>query len=133
MKIEVRGIAGQLSFRAHVVDAVTEALGRLHVEPVTVQATFADDNGPKGGVAARCAIAVHLPNRAPLRVQHVATTARQALDGCLETLRTALVDLVERARDSRRHPKKYYTAKRLLGVLPAARPARRTARRRAGA
>jgi ribosome-associated translation inhibitor RaiA len=83
----------------------------------TARATlaFTDENGPKGGVATRCAIGLRLARRPELRAEHVATTGRLALDGALDVLERELTQLVERRRESARHPKKYYAARRLLG------------------
>ena len=76
--------------------------------------TFTDENGPKGGPAMRCAIGLTLPRRAPIHVEHTATTGRLALDGALDILDREVASLIERRRDAARHPKKYYAAKQLL-------------------
>jgi hypothetical protein len=76
---------------------------------------FTDENGPKGGVAMRCAIELRLPRRRAVRVEHTATTGRLAFDGALDVLERDLTQLVERQREGARHPKKYYAARRLLG------------------
>jgi ribosome-associated translation inhibitor RaiA len=47
-------------------------------------------------------------------VEHTATTSRLAFDGAFAALEPRLERYRERQRESRRHPKKYYAAKRLL-------------------
>lgn len=94
---------------------------------MAAQATFFDENGPKGGPAIRCALTVRLPYRPTVRVENVAETARLAFDGALAVLERQLERYRERDRDNRRRPKKYFVAKRLLmaGVAPERRPRRR--------
>jgi hypothetical protein len=61
-----------------------------------------------------------------VRIEHSATTARLAFDGAHATLVRQLERYRERQRESRRRPKKYFVARRLLvGEAPAAAPARR--------
>jgi ribosome-associated translation inhibitor RaiA len=102
------------ALRRRATAAVREALARLAVRPITAQVTFVDDNGPKGGRAARCAVTVRLPYRAHVRVEKVAETPRRAFDAALAVLRRDLERYRERERDQQRHPKKYFAAKRLL-------------------
>jgi ribosome-associated translation inhibitor RaiA len=102
------------ALRRRATAAVRQALARLAVQPITAQVTFVDDNGPKGGRAARCAVTVRLPHRPPLRVEKVAETPRRAFDAVLAVLRRDLEQSRERQRDRQRRPKKYFAAKRLL-------------------
>jgi ribosome-associated translation inhibitor RaiA len=81
-----------------------------------VSVAFTDENGPKGGVAMRCAIAVVLPRRPPIRAARSAATVGQALERTLDTLERAITQLRERGRDATRRPKKYYAAGRLLAA-----------------
>ena len=136
MTIAIRGISVDQPLRAHVAQQLSAALGRLAVKPVTAQATFFDENGPKGGVALRCALTVRLPYRPHLRVEETATSPRLACDGSFAKLERELEQYRERDRESTRHQKKYYTAKRLMsagpegtGGKPVRRPARAPARR----
>ena len=118
MTIDIRGMDDR-ALCARVSRRVTAALGRLRVSPVAAQVVFFDDDGPKGGVATRCALTVRLPYRRALRVEHVAETPRLAFDGGFAVLERQLARFRERER--RRRPKKYYVAKRLLtaGLEPA--------------
>jgi len=82
---------------------------------VGVQALFHDENGPKGGIDIRCALTVRLPYRPSVRAEHLGENERQAFDEAFAVLDRQLARYAERFRDSRRRPKKYYAAKRLLG------------------
>lgn len=114
MTIDIRGIPTARVLRARITKQLTAALARLQVEPTGAQVTFFDENGPKGGIAMRCALTVRLPYRPHVRAEHVAETPRQAFDGSFATLERELERYRERDRESKRYPKKYFTAKRLL-------------------
>jgi ribosome-associated translation inhibitor RaiA len=118
MTIEIQGIPRNRALRARVTSQVEEALGRLNVAPVTAHITFTDENGPKGGPDMRCGLTVKLPYKPAIRVEHVAATARLAFDGSYEALLRRLERYRERVRDNRRHPKKYYAAKRANAAGP---------------
>jgi ribosome-associated translation inhibitor RaiA len=118
MAIEIRGIGGNSALEAHVAGEMEAALGRMSVSPVEAEVVFFDENGPKGGIDTRCALTVRLPYRPPIRVEHVAEAPRLAFDRAFAALERQLARYVERARESRRRPKKYYVAKRLLGSEP---------------
>ena len=115
MKIEFRTRVGDAA-RARVADALKTALASLVVQPTIARATVTDENGPKGGRAMRCVVDVALPRRAPVHVEHTATTPRLALDGAVDVLERDLERLIKRRRDVARRPKKYYVAKRLLSA-----------------
>ena len=118
MTMEIRGIRRDPALRARVEKQVQSALERLRLKPITAQATFFDDNGPKGGLAIRCALTARLPYRPTLRVECTAATQRTAFDGAFTALERRLERYRERARDSRRRPKKYFVAKRLIESEP---------------
>jgi len=111
--IEISGIKDS-ALRAVISKRVGDALKPLQVQPVAAQVTFFDDNGPKGGRAVRCALTVRVPYRPTVRVEHTAVTPRLAFDATFKSLERQLERYRERNRDSRRHPKKYYVAKRLI-------------------
>jgi ribosome-associated translation inhibitor RaiA len=100
--------------RGRATRLMTEALARLTVGPIKGQAAFFDDNGPKGGRAMRCALTVRLPFRPSIRVERSAVTPRLAFDGAFAVLERQLERYRERDRDSKRHPKKYFAARRAL-------------------
>lgn len=127
MPIEIRGIQDDRVLRARVSRQVNAALELLRVAPVSASVAFVDDDGPRGGIARRCALTVRVPYRPAIRVDHVAETARLAFDGALAVLERRLERYVERDRDLRRRPKKYYATKRLAAPAGA-----RKTRRRAG-
>ena len=111
--IEISGIRNSL-LRAGIAKRVNAALKPLVVRPLAAQVRFFDDDGPKGGPAVRCALTVRVPYRPTVRVEHTAESHRLAFDATVKSLKRQLERYRERDRDSRRHPKKYYVAKRLL-------------------
>jgi len=113
--------------RGRATRLMAEALAKLAVAPVTGQASFFDDNGPKGGRAMRCALTVRLPFRPSIRVERSAVTPRLAFDAAFAVLERQLERYRERDRDSKRHPKKYFAARRALAGEPP--PSRKRARR----
>ena len=135
MAVEIRGIPTDRALRARVLAQMTTALGQLGKESVAAQATFFDENGPKGGPAMRCALTVRLPYRPHVRVEDTADTQRTAFDGAFAKLERELERYRDRDRESQRHPKKYYTARRLMTTEAggaSAPPGRRSGRRGLG-
>jgi len=114
--IDIRGRLADKPLRARVSRQMGAALRQLRVSPVVARAAFFDDDGPKGGVATRCALTVRLPYRPAVRVEHVAETPRRAFDGGFAVLVRQLARYREREREGHRRPKKYYAAKRLLAA-----------------
>ena len=112
--IRINGIKRDLVLRGRATKLMLAALARLSVKPVRGQAAFFDDNGPKGGRAKRCALTVRLPYRPSIRVERSAVTSRLALDAAFPVLERQLERYRERARDLKRHPKKYFAARRAL-------------------
>lgn len=114
MAIEIRGVPTDSALRAHVTARLTPSLAHLATKPITAQVTFFDDNGPKGGLAMRSTITVRLPYRPHVHAEDTATTLRAAFDGAFAKLERELERYRDRDRESKRHPKKYYTASRLM-------------------
>jgi hypothetical protein len=114
MRIDIRGIGDDLKLQAHVRGQMGEALSRRRLTPVSGRVLFVDDNGPKGGIDIRCTLTVRLPFQPLLRTEHTGGTPRRAFDGAFAALQRQLERGLEDARASRRRPRKYYTAKRLL-------------------
>ena len=111
--IEISGLRDS-ALRTRISGRLSAALAPVQVKPLAAQVAFFDDNGPKGGRAVRCALTVRVPYRPTVRVEHVAETPRLAFDASFKSLELQLERYRERDRDSRRHPKKYFAAKRLL-------------------
>jgi ribosome-associated translation inhibitor RaiA len=130
MPIEIRGVPTDRALRAHVTTRLTPSLAHVATKPIAAQVTFFDENGPKGGSAMRCAVTVRLPYRPHVHVEDTAETLRTAFDGAFAKLERELAQYQDRDRESKRHPKKYYTAKRLM--TPEAGGAGDTSKRRSG-
>jgi hypothetical protein len=75
--VSVNGIARHRELSGRVAQQLVTALGALGARPISVRAAFADDNGPRGGLGARCGLTVRLPHRPPLHVEHTAETPRR--------------------------------------------------------
>ena len=113
-KIEFRGIATSRALRARVMGAMTDALAALPRKPTRARVVFSDANGPKGGEAIRCALEVRLPQRRTVHVEDVASTPRLAFAAGLTKLERRLRRTREIALESKRRPKKYFAARRVL-------------------
>lgn len=114
MEIYIEGRVGSGIPSEHVRTRMRRALSRLPFSPVTAHVRFADVNGPKGGDDVRCAVLVGLPHQPSIRVERVAPTCRRAFESSYERLVRQLEERRERWQDDRRHPKKYYAARRVL-------------------
>jgi ribosome-associated translation inhibitor RaiA len=110
--------------RGRAMRLMADALAKLAVAPVKGQASFFDENGPKGGRAMRCALTVRLPFRPSVRVERTAETPRLAFDAAFAVLERQLERYRERDRDNKRHPKKYFAARRVLTEEAPRRPKR---------
>ncbi len=124
---QISGIERDAPLRARTAKLMAATLAKLVVRPVRSQATFVDDNGPKGGRAMRCALMVRLPYRPSVRVERSAETPRLAFDAAFAVLERQLERYRERDRENKRHPKKYFAASRALAgetSRPAKRPRR---------
>ena len=114
MAIDIRGVPVDKMLRTRITARLTTALARVTTKPGGAQATFFDENGPKGGLAMRCALDVRLPSRRRVRAEDTAENSRAAFDGAFAKLERELQRDRNRDRESKRHPKKYYTASRLM-------------------
>ena len=114
MTLEIEGINGQAAFRALIARKISGMFDGSRVVPTNVRVGFADENGPKGGIDIRCRVTVEIPRRRTLHAEDRAATYRLAFDAALTALERQLERDRGRQRTERRHPKKYYLAKRLL-------------------
>jgi ribosome-associated translation inhibitor RaiA len=110
MSFVMEGMALDDPFRAVIEEKVPAVLEHGRVRPTQIRVAFTDENGPKGGVAIRCALTVELPRRPPTHASAVAENRRLALDGALEALDRLLVRERQRRRELARRPKKYFVA-----------------------
>jgi putative sigma-54 modulation protein len=124
MTIVIDGIGHDPEFRSRVEAKLQETVDSLGVNALSARVGFTDENGPKGGVDHRCTIVLEVPRWPAVAVQHVAESSRLAFDQAIDALAQQVQRRVERARDSRRRPKKYFVAKRLLAGEGEAPPTR---------
>ncbi|MGH7318595.1 MAG: HPF/RaiA family ribosome-associated protein [Candidatus Rokuibacteriota bacterium] len=104
MLTEILGLRGQRRLRVEVAKQLRGLLGRRRIAPVSVRVAFFDDDGPRGGVAIRCALTVK-PKRGPvIRVEHTARSHFAAFNGRLAILKRQLKRRVERGRRRTRYP-----------------------------
>jgi len=113
MAIVIEGLRNG-ALRRLVEKKVDGLLRHLRQPPVAVRVGFTDENGPKGGPGIRCALSIDMARRRRLHVEHTAGTPRQAFDLAFDALERRALQEVDRVRDRRRRPKKYFLAKRLL-------------------
>ena len=111
--IEIAGLAIAPTLRARIVQQIRHALVGVQTSPVHVRITFADVNGPKGGLDVRCAIDVKIPRTAPLHAEETAVSDVNAFDLSEAAISRQIARQLERRQESGRHPKKYYAARRL--------------------
>ena len=131
MRIDIQGLERDPMLRARVGRLVGAALDTLKAAPIRARVTFFDDDGPKGGLALRCAVDLRVPYRPAIHIEHIAATTRLAFDGVMAALERQLERYRERTRENRRHPKKYFVAKRLLmDGIDAQRAPKRVRRRK---
>ena len=113
MAITIEGLSDPAPRR--LIGKKLEALGgHLARPPIAIRVGFTDENGPKSGVTIRCALTVELGGRGAVHAEDIAATPRQAFDLAFEALERRALKEIDRARDRRRRPKKYFLAKRLL-------------------
>lgn len=120
-RVEIQGLPRAEAVRVRAAARLATALAELPERASSARVVFADDNGPKGGAAVRCAVTVTLAGWGPLHVEDRATTPALALTGALTKLERRLARRRGIDRDSSRRPKKYYAAARALGAPPTGR------------
>jgi ribosome-associated translation inhibitor RaiA len=132
MSLVMEGLALDDPLRAVIADRITAVMEHGRFRPTQIRVAFTDDNGPKGGIATRCALTVELPRRPAVHAGAVAENRRLALDGALAALDRTMVRERQRRRELARRPKKYFVADQGLrpdgeAGLPPARRRRRSA------
>ena len=137
MSVLIEGLGDDRALRTLISGKVTNTLARLQVPVTTVRVQFSDENGTKGGVDIRCSLTIAVPHRPELHADTVAAEPRLAFEQAFAALERQIERDRERGRAERRHPKKYYLAKRLLeseassDATSASTPSRRRRRRSA--
>jgi hypothetical protein len=112
--IDIAGLAIAPSLRARILKRLRLALVGVRTSPVRVSVTFADVNGPKGGLDVRCAIDVRIPRTPALHVEKIAGRDVTAFDQCAAMMSRQIAEELGRRQERGRRPKKYYAARRLL-------------------
>ena len=132
MSIVIEGLGDDRTLRTLISGKVTTTLARLQVNSTNVYVQFSDENGSKGGVDTRCSLTLHLPHSRELHADTVAPDPRLAFEQAFDAVERQIERAKDRGRVERRHPKKYYLAKRLLEpeATPEATPESTTPRRR---
>ena len=132
MSVVIEGLGDDRALRTLISGKVTNTLARLQVVATAVRVQFNDENGAKGGVDVRCSVTIDVPHRPELHADTVAHDARLAFEQAFAALERQIERDRERGRVERRHPKKYYLAKRLLEpeANPDVTPESTTPRRR---
>jgi ribosome-associated translation inhibitor RaiA len=111
-QVEILGLPTREAERLRADPRLAAALAALPPGASSARVAFADDNGPKGGPAMRCALTLRMPPRRRIHVEARAVTPRLALDRALDRMERRLARSAEIIRESRRRPKKYYAAER---------------------
>lgn len=112
--IEIGGLAILPKLRTRVVQRLRRALVGVRTSPIQVHVTFADVNGPKGGLDVRCAIDVRVPRTPPFHAEETATDDVTAFDRSAVAISRQIAEHLGRRQENGRRPKKYYAARRLL-------------------
>ena len=132
MAIVIEGLGDDRALRTLIGGKVTATLARLQVNATNVYVQFSDENGSKGGVDIRCSVTLHVAHSPELHADTVAPEPRLAFEEAFAALERQIERAKDRGRVERRHPKKYYLAKRLLEpeATPEATPESGAPRRR---
>jgi len=128
MTLVMEGIALDDPLRPFIDTKMTALSRRGRLRPISGRVAFTDEDGPKGGVALRCALTIELPRRPTTHANGLGQTPRLAFDAAYEVLEQELSRERGRRRDVARRPKKYFAAS--LGHTPEGEAALPPVRRR---
>ena len=98
MTLVMEGIALDDPLRPFIDTKMAALSRRGRVRPISGRVAFTDENGPKGGIAIRCALTIELPRRPTTHANGLAETPRLAFDAAHEALEQEL----DRERGRRR-------------------------------
>jgi hypothetical protein len=113
VRLQIAGLPIDPSLRARIVRRIRRALVGVQTSPIHADVTFADVNGPKGGLDVRCAIDVQIPRTAPLHAEAIARRDFTAFDRSVAVITRRIAQRLLRRQESGRRPKKYYAARRV--------------------
>ena len=114
LRLEIAGDRIAPSLQTRIAQRIRQTLVGVQTSPVHARVTFADVNGPKGGVDIRCAINVQIPRTAPLYATAIADRHITAFNRSADVIARRIARQLSRREESGRRPKKYYAARRLL-------------------
>jgi ribosome hibernation promoting factor len=114
VRLAIAGLPIDPALRARIAQRMRRALLGVQTSPIHAHVTFADVNGPKGGLDVRCAIDVQIPRTAALHAEAIARRDFTAFDRSAAAITRDIAQRLLRRQESGRRPKKYYAAKRLL-------------------
>lgn len=122
----ITGIEHDAPLKARIDKLMMRRVKRAAHRPVRSVVAFFDDNGPKGGPAMRCALTVIVPRGPAIRVEHRAEDFDLAFRTAFSALERQVERYTDRERQDKRHPKKYYAARRATGASRSPRKSRRS-------
>ncbi len=104
MKIDVRfqGISASEALREHAVQRARFTLSRFGAEVRSVSVSFADINGPKGGIDTRCRVHVRGAGLGAVTLESLSHDAYSAIADVLDRAQRAVRRQLERRREG--HP-----------------------------
>jgi len=108
--IAIVGVTEQEAEQLRVDARLAAILAPLGHAALGARLAVSDQNGPKGGVAIRCAIDASVARRAPIHVDARARSVRAAVTGAVNRFERRVRHELRRVRDGRRRPRKYFVA-----------------------
>lgn len=105
MLVRIGGLRGRDRLRVEVVKQMRRFMERRAASAPAVRVAFFDDDGPRGGVAIRCAATLTPSRGSSIRVEHTARTHSAAFKGALTVLTRRVKRRVQRQRRRMRHPR----------------------------
>lgn len=103
MRIGISGLEGQARLRVEVVARLSGLFERRRLSSVSARAAFSGEDGPRGGMAIRCALTVRLEGARAIRIEHAPGTYGAAFRGVLSSLKRQLERHAQRGRRRARH------------------------------
>ena len=101
--VQTRGCTLNQANRARMITQLRLHLGRFSEVISHVEATFSDENGPKGGIDKRCRLTINLSTGLPpVTVQHQSTSMNGALLNAVHKGKRSIARSIDRRRKLQR-------------------------------